>query len=296
MRSTFCLLMLCAFTSVYAADSKSRPDTNFNTGPWYEAVEPLHIAGPIYYVGTRDLAVYLIKTSAGHILLDGAMPGSEQTIENSIRKLGFKTQDIKLLLISHAHVDHVGTLAYFKKVTGAPLAVMPPDDELLRSGGVQDYLYAKVDSFHFPAVSADRILKDGETVTLGEVSLTAHHTPGHTRGCTTWTMTVQDGGRDYRVVFTGSTSVNPGTTLLGSEASYPGIADDYAKSFRVLNSLRPEIFLAAHAGFFDLDAKRGRAEKQGAKAFVDPEGYTRANAAKQAAFDKQLAAERNAEP
>ena len=294
MRLLLCLLMCCVANSLSAAEQPQVSGMPFDTTTWYEPVEPLHIAGPIYYVGTRDLGVYLIATSAGFILLDGAMPGTQGLIEASIRKLGFSPQDIRLLLITHAHVDHVGTLAYFKKLTNAPLAVMAPDDELLKTGGRSDYLYAQVDAFHFDPVVADRVLKDGETVSLGDMQLTAHHTPGHTRGCTTWVTSVTEGGKSYRVVFTGSTSVNPGTRLVHNP-SYPGIADDYRHSFNVLASLQPEIFLAAHASFFDLDNKRGRVQREGVQAFVDPQGYQQANAAKQAFFEAQLAQEQSAE-
>ncbi|HKE96436.1 MAG TPA: subclass B3 metallo-beta-lactamase [Povalibacter sp.] len=290
MRALLCVLALGAFGVANAADKPADTSMPFDTRSWFEAVEPLHIAGPIYYVGTRDLGVYLITTSAGHILLDGAMPGSQGLIEASIRKLGFKPQDIRLLLITHAHVDHVGTVAYFKKLTGAPLAVMAPDDQLLKSGGHADYLYSEVDAFHFDPVTADRVLKDGDTVTLGNVTLTARHTPGHTRGCTTWITSVEEQGRSWRVVFTGSTSVNPGTRLV-DKPSYPGIADDYRHAFSVLETLQPEIFLAAHASFFDLDAKRQRVAKEGVQAFVDPQGYARANAAKREFFEAQLAKE-----
>lgn len=285
MRSVMALMFLVSLTANAAGQVAA-----FDVPEWHQAAEPLHIAGPIYYVGTRDLAVYLITTPAGHIMLDGAVPGTQSLIETSIRKLGFKPQDIRQLLISHAHFDHVGTLAYFRKLTGAPLAVMAPDDELLKSGGRADYLYANVEAFHFDPVTADRVLKDGDTVTLGNVTLTAHHTPGHTRGCTTWVMNVEEGGRDYRVVFAGSTSVNPGTHLI-LDPSYPGIADDYRHSFEVLASLQPEIFLSAHASFFGFDAKRERARSEGVSAFVDPQGYAKANAAKQAAFESQVARE-----
>src|SRR4051812_40427189 len=153
MRLLWSLLTFIAVTAHAAEQGKAAPAA-FENKAWFEAVEPLHIAGPIYYVGTRDLGSYLITTSAGHILLDGAMPGSEQLIEDSIRKLGFKTSDIKLLLITHAHMDHVGTLAHFKNATHAPLIVMPPDDALLKSGGAKDYLYSNVEAFHFPPVTA----------------------------------------------------------------------------------------------------------------------------------------------
>ncbi|MGH9870309.1 MAG: subclass B3 metallo-beta-lactamase [Candidatus Polarisedimenticolia bacterium] len=261
-----------------------------DTRSWYEPAEPVRIAGPVHYVGTQGLGAYLIATPQGHILIDGAMPGSGPLIEASIRKLGYEPKDIRLLLITHAHMDHVGTLAHFKKLSGAKLAVMEPEAGLLKSGGKTDYLYADDDTFHFEPVAADRMLKDNDTVELGGVTLTARHTPGHTRGCTTWVTTIEDGGRSYRVAFMGSTSVNPGTRLV-NEPSYPGIADDYRRSLAMLASLEPDIFLAPHPGFFDFEAKRGRAAAEGARAFVDPEGYRQRVAEQTANLESTLAKE-----
>jgi metallo-beta-lactamase class B len=250
----------------------------------------LKIVGPIHFVGTRDLGVYLIATKAGHVLIDGAMPTSASLIEASIRKLGFKPEEIRVLLITQAHIDHAGTLAHFKKLSSAQVALMSPDDELVKSGGKTDYLFAADERFRFEPVTADRVLNDGDVVELGGVKLTARLTPGHTRGTTTWTTTVEDGGQSYRVVFAGSTSVNPGTNLVKSP-SYPGIADDYRRSFRLLESLTPDIFLGAHVGVFDMDAKRPRAASSGAKAWVDPEGYARYLATSKAAFEVLVAKE-----
>lgn len=184
-------LLLAAFATSVAPDVVARtpaPQTSSGAAAgdsvksWYEPTDPFHIVGPIYYVGTRGLSVFLITTSAGNILLGGAMPGTAPLIEASIRKLGFKPEDIRILLLNHAHIDHAGTLADFKALTGAQLEVMQDDAELLKSGGKTDYLYAKNAKFHFPPVTTDRVLKDGETVSLGDVRLTAHRTPGHTRG------------------------------------------------------------------------------------------------------------------
>ena len=241
---------------------------------FFEPAEPLKIVGPIHFVGTRDLGVYLIATRAGHILIDGAMPTSGPLVEASIRKLGFKPEEIRVLLITQGHIDHVGTLAHFKKLSGAQVALMSPDDELVKSGGKADFLFGAEERFRFEPVTADRVLKDGDVVELGGVKLTARHTPGHTRGTTSWVATVEDSGHSYRVVFPGSTSVNPGARLV-QNPSYPGIADDYRRSFRLLESLKPDIFLGAHVGVFDMDAKRPRAASEGAKAWVDPEGYLR---------------------
>lgn len=279
---------LCAVVGAAAARQPS-PNDEFPK-VWYEATEPIRIVGPIHYVGTADLGAYLITTPAGHILIDGAMRESAAQLEDSIRKVGAKPEEIRILLITQAHVDHVGTLAYFKKRSGARLAVMGPDEPILRSGGSKDYLFADKPSYHFEPVVADRVLKEGDTVELGGVVLTAHLTPGHTPGCTTWTTTVKDGGHDYRVVFAGSATINPGTRLVRTP-SYPGIADDYRRTFRVLESLQPDVFLAAHASFFDLAGKRERAATEGAVAFVDPDGYRRRIADQKAAFEELVATE-----
>jgi metallo-beta-lactamase class B len=257
-------------------------------GPkWFEPVDPMRIVGPIHYVGTRGLGVFLITTPAGHILLGGAMPSSAPRIEASVRKLGYDPADIRLLLFGHAHVDHVGTLAYFRMRTGARVAVLTSEKELLESGGKTDYLYSNRPAFHFEPVHVDRELRDGDTVSLGGVTLRARWTPGHTRGTTTWTATVAEGGRGYEVVFLDGTGVNPGTRLV-VDPSYRGIADDYRRTFGVLESLKPDVFLAYHAEFFDFDGKRARAAAEGAAAFVDPEGYRRGVAEAKAEFLRKL--------
>ena len=227
---------------------------------WVEPAEPLKIAGPIYFVGTRGLAAYLVATPAGHILLDGGMPSSAKDIEASIRKLGFKPEDIRLLLLTHAHLDHVGTMAYFKRLTDASVVVMARDVDTLRSGGKSDPEYGAIPAFYFPPVRADRTLKDGDSLTLGNVTMTARLTAGHTPGCTTWITTIQDGGKRYTVVFAGSTTVNPSTRLVGN-AAYNEIAADYRRAFMVLESLKPDIWLTAHTDRFGFDDKRAHADQ-----------------------------------
>lgn len=258
---------------------------------WVEPAEPVKIVGPIYFVGTRGLGAYLITTPAGHILLDGGMPSSAKDIEASIRKLGFKPEDIRILLITHAHVDHAGTTAYFKRMSDAQVAVMARDVDNLRSGGKTDPAYATMPAFYYPPVKADRVLKDGDTVTLGNVTLTARLTAGHTPGCTTWITSVIDGGTRYSVVFPGSSHVNPGMPLVVNP-SYQGIADDFRKTFAVLASVKPDIWLGAHTELFNFEEKRARAS-EGAAAWVDPEGYRTYVAKEQAEFEAQLANEQS---
>jgi metallo-beta-lactamase class B len=258
---------------------------------WLAPAEPLHIAGPINFVGTQGLGVYLITTPAGHILLGGGMPGSVATIEASIRKLGYKPEDIKILLSNHAHMDHVGTLADFKKLTGATVTTMDRDVDLLASGGKIDYLFAKNPKLHFPPVTANRVLKDGDIVEVGGVKVTARRTAGHTPGCTTFEATVEEGGRSYNVVFPDGTSVNEGTRFVNNP-SYPGILEDYRRTFSTLQSLKPDIFLTYHVDEFNLAAKRERAATEGVRAFVDPEGYKRFIAERKAKFERLVGEEK----
>jgi metallo-beta-lactamase class B len=276
-----------------AADSQASSGATQGGNPksWYKPTEPFHVAGSIYYVGTRGLSVFLIKTSDGDILLGGAAPGTAPLIEASIRKLGFESGDIRILLLNHAHFDHAGTLADFKKLTGAKVEVMEGDVELLKSGGRTDYLFAKDPKFHFPSVTADTVLKDGDKVSLGDVTLTAHATPGHTPGCTTWVTTVAEGGHSYVVVFADGIGINPGTHFV-KNPSYPGIADDYSRTFSVLESLHPDIFLSYHAGAFDLEGKQRRAATEGVQAWIDPQGYRNYVAQGKMNFEEAVAKEK----
>ncbi|MGH9734599.1 MAG: subclass B3 metallo-beta-lactamase [Candidatus Acidiferrales bacterium] len=236
-----------------------------------QPVAPFHLIGNIYYVGASDVTSVLIVTRAGDILLDGGFVQTAPQIEANIRKLGFKLSDVKILLNSHAHFDHAGGLAELKRATGARFVAMEGDAALLERGGRGDFYFG--DRSPFPPIKADRVVHDGDTITLGGVTLTAHLTAGHTRGCTTWTMTTNDHGKQLHVVFFGSTSVLPGYRLVRKQ-SYPGIAADYERSFRVLRSLPCDVFLGAHGQFFNLTAKRevlAHSPKQ--NPFIDPAGY-----------------------
>jgi metallo-beta-lactamase class B len=293
IRALACLVLLPLDARLALAQAPQAAAVPDSFKAFYEPADPVRIVGPVHFVGTADLGVYLIATPVGHILIDGAMPSSAPLLEASVRKLGFKPEEIRILLITQGHMDHVGTLAHFKKLSGAQVAVMAPDDELLASGGKTDYLFSDRQQLHFDPVRVDRVLKDGDVVELGGVKLTGRLTPGHTRGTTTWVTTVEDGGKAYAVVLPGSTSVNPGTRLVRNP-SYPGIADDYRRSFRLLESLKPDIFLGAHTGVFDMDAKRPRAALAGVEAWVDPEGYRSYVAKSQAAFEALVSKEQEA--
>jgi metallo-beta-lactamase class B len=235
---------------------------------WNQPVEPFRIAGNLYYVGASDITSFLITTPEGHIVLDGGFEETAPQIRRNIETLGFKVSDVKILLSSHGHSDHAGGLAELKRATGATLYASEPEVPLLTRGGLDDPMFG--DRFQFPPVIPDRIIADRGTVSLGGVSMTARITPGHTRGCTTWTTTVREGAKKYDVVFLCSPTV-PGYQLVNNER-YPEVIDDYRKHFRILKTLRPDIPLAAHGNFFDLADKikrRGGATNP----FIDPDGY-----------------------
>jgi metallo-beta-lactamase class B len=261
---------------------------------WNVPTEPFRIVGPIHFVGTSELAAYLVATPDGHVLIDGGLPESAPLIERSIRSLGFDPGDIRTLLITQAHFDHVGSLAHFERLNGARVEVMDGDVPIVESGGRKDYLFADIERAWFEPVQVDRVLHDGDTVAVGGVTLTARRTPGHTPGSTTWLTSVEDAGRRLVVVFSASTGINPGTRLV-DRPSYPGIAEDYAASFRVLESLRPDVFLGAHTAFFAMEEKRKRLAAGGTDhPFVDPEGFRAHVADRKRAFEEQLASERTA--
>jgi metallo-beta-lactamase class B len=211
---------------------------------WTEAFPPFHIAGNLYYVGTKALASYLVTTPNGLILINSDLEQNVPQIKASIEHLGFKFSDVKILLISHAHFDHDAGSARIKALTGAKYTVMGADVPVVESGGKLDFQYGTSASSLYPPTTVDRVLHDGDQVTLGDATLVAHLTPGHTKGCTTWTMKVTEGAKTYDVVIVGSPNVNPGYKLVGN-AQYPAIAQDVEKTFRLLNGLPCDIFLGA---------------------------------------------------
>ena len=228
---------------------------------WHREFPAFKIAGNLYWVGTADLAVYLVNTREGNILINSDFPEDVPLIKKSIEQLGFKYSDTKILLASHAHGDHDAALGVIKKDTGARLMIMDADvseTESTKPGR--------------PGAKVDRVLHDGDTVELGGSKLTAHLTPGHTPGCTTWTMQVDESGRKLNAVIIGSPNVNAGYTLVGNK-NYPRIADDYVKTFKVLNSLPVDLFLGAHGAYFGLKAKYENLKTGGSNPFIDPAGY-----------------------
>jgi metallo-beta-lactamase class B len=237
---------------------------------WNEPVEPFRIVGNVYYVGAREVSSFLITSAQGHILLDGGFVESAAIIRDNIRKLGFKPEDVKYLVGSHAHFDHAGGLAQLKQWTGARFAASREDGALMVRGGRGDFAFG--DKLTFPAVVPDKILVDGDGISVGDARMIAHLTPGHTKGCTTWTTEAEENRRSYHVVFLCSTSV-PGYTLVHNPA-YPNIADDYRSTFAFLKSLPCDVFLAPHGSMFRLSEKLvARKNDVGRNSFIDVDEF-----------------------
>jgi metallo-beta-lactamase class B len=256
------------FISIAPLLAQTNPD-------WHAAFPAFKIAGNLYYVGTADLAVYLITTPQGNILINSDFPEDVPLIRKSIEQLGFKYADTRIILISHAHGDHDAATALIKKDTGARLMIMDadvPEEESTARGR--------------PGAHVDRVLHDRDTVQLGGATLTAYLTPGHTKGCTTWVMQVDEGGRKLNAVIIGSPNVNPGYILVGNK-NYPQIADDYVKTFKVLKSLPADLFLGAHGAYFGMKAKYEKMKPGAPNPFIDSAGYKSYVAEREAAFQKE---------
>lgn len=288
MKHTLCRLLTMSLLIALSSLAYAHDD-------WYEPFPPFRIIGNLYYVGSRDLANYLVVTPKGNILINTGPTENIQLLKNSIRKLGFKLSDIKTIVISQAHADHIGGIAKLKKLTGAKLAVMQADIPLLESGGKKDFLFANDQTQWYPPTKVDQALHDNEKLTLDGTTLTAHLTPGHTKGCTTWTMQAIENGRQYNVVIVGGTAMNPGTKLF-KNATYPNITADYAQTWRVLKSLPCDIFLGAHGIYFKLTEKYSDNAKQQFKAFIDPNGYRDFLKSSEATYNKELARQQKTLP
>jgi metallo-beta-lactamase class B len=259
---------------------------------WNTPIEPFRVIGNLYYVGAEGIAAFLITTPEGHIVLDGGFEETVPHIRRNIETLGFRLEDVKILLNSHAHFDHVGGLAELARLSGAEVMISEPDVDVVESGGATDFLFAEEPMTHFPPVTVDRRLKDRDTVTLGGVTLTAQLTAGHTKGCTTWTLQVEEEGVSRDVVFVCSVNVLEEMRLL-EEPSYPGIREDFIAAFERLRSLPCDVFLVNHPGFFQMEEKLERL-RQGAEGnpFIDPEGYQEYIEGREKVFREHLAKER----
>jgi metallo-beta-lactamase class B len=252
---------------------------------WNKPTEPFRMIGNVYYVGTDGLASYLITSPQGHILVDTVMPEATSQIKASIEKLGFKVSDIKYLLNTHAHIDHTGGLAEMKQASGAQLVAGEADKPLLEGGY---YPGAREETaLNFPPVKVDRTVREGDTVTLGDVTMTARETPGHSPGCTSWEFNVKDGDatRSVLIFCSGTVALN----RLVTNPTYPGIVTDYRKTFARAKDLKPDVLLAPHPEMYKMAEKRARLAEGGPNPFVSPGEFNAYAATLEKAFEDALA-------
>jgi metallo-beta-lactamase class B len=265
-----CLILFFNCTLSYAGTNPS----------WTTPIAPFRIADNLYYVGSQDLASYLVVTPKGNMLINANLASSPRQIRASVEKLGFRWEETRILLNSQAHFDHVGGAAEVIRETHAKNMVMDGDVRVVESGGRADFLAPSPNIINYTPAHVDRVLHDGDTVTLGGVTLTAHKTAGHTRGCTTWTMRAhipgEPAGTLRNIVIVGGVgfwSEYHFVARPGHPVSYPGIGQDFQHTFAVLHALPCDVFLGAHGGYFDMLAKLQHYPQGGPRVFIDHSGY-----------------------
>ena len=247
------------------------------------------IVGPLYYVGTYDLGVFLLTSDEGHMLINTGLQDSAPLIKQSIEDLGFDYGDIKVLLTMQAHFDHVAAMATVQKETGAQVWATPEDAKLLESGGATDYLLGPKPTF--APVGVDRRLEDGQILTLGDLELRAIFTPGHTYGSSSYALTVEEGDETYNVLIANMNTVNRGTKFINNE-KYPNIVEDYTYGFEVEKGLDVDIWVAAHASQYGMHDKYSPGDDYDPERFVDPAGYEEVVAAYEEKFLELVKAEK----
>ena len=258
---------------------------------WRQPFPPFKLIGNVYWVGTYDLSTYLITTPQGNILINTGLAETVPQIKSNVEKLGFKMADVKILTATHGHYDHVAGLAELKRMTGAKMMMSEQDVELLESGGKADFRFGDTPSARFEPVTVDQKFKDGDTISLGGTVLTAHHHPGHTKGATSFTLNVPENGKTYRVVIANMGSINPGVTVSGMP-KYPGIAQDYARTFRRQKDMAIDVWLASHASQFGMHDKYKPGDPYNPDRFVDPKGFRAAVEKLENVYLEQLNRER----
>lgn len=285
MKNLAFLFLLISSFAISLAAQESESDRQMN-----QPIEPFKIVGNIYYVGASDVTSYLITTPKGHILIDSGFKETVPQIKANIVKLGFKLEDVKILLVNHAHYDHCGGLAEIKKLTGAKLYASPPDAPVLEDGGKSDFRFGGDQTFSFAPVKVDQILKDGQEIKLGGTTLKTYFTFGHTKGATSWTTEVSENNKRYKVAFVSSL-----TTLdyaLVDNAKYPNVAKDFTKTFQTLKAIKADVFLSSHGQFFDLLEKAAKV-RAGEKTnpFISADAYKQIVESMNKTFEDKFKAE-----
>lgn len=265
----FLLRVALAAACICTAAVSSSAQTN---DEWTRPTTPVHLIGNIYWVGTYDLSTYLITTPQGHILVNTGLASTVPEIKKAVEQLGFRMSDVKILTATHGHYDHAAGMAELKRMTGARLIVNERDKDLFETGGKADFRFGSEPGAMFESVKVDGTFKDGESISLGGVTLVAHLSAGHTKGATSFTTTVTENGKSYRVGIMNMGSINPGVKMAGMPG-YQTIAQDYANTFLAQKDTKLDVFLASHASQFKLHEKVKAAPAYSPDRFVDPKGY-----------------------
>lgn len=258
---------------------------------WTREFPPFRLIGNVYWVGSWDLSTYLITSPQGHILVNTGVGDTAARIKARVEQLGFKMSDVRILTATHAHVDHAAGLAELKKMTGAQIWINERDKDVFESGGKTDFIFGARESMHFPVTKADRLFKDGDKITVGNVALTAHLHAGHTKGATSFTFDVPENGKTYRVIIANMGSINPGVKVSGMP-TYTSITKDYANTFMAQKELKIDVFLASHASQFKLHDKYKPGDAYDPDRFVDPDLYMSSVRTLEKTYQDQLAKER----
>ncbi|MBS1816714.1 MAG: subclass B3 metallo-beta-lactamase [Acidobacteria bacterium] len=287
MRSRLTHIVLATVVALAWVVSGSAQDTS----EWVRPFPAFRLIGNIYWVGTYDLSTYLVTTPQGHILINTGLADTVPEIRKGVEQLGFRMSDVKILTATHGHYDHVAGMAALKRMTGARVLVNERDRPLLETGGKADFRFGNTPGALFDAVTVDGTFKDGESISLGGTTLVAHLHAGHTKGATTFTTTVVENGKSYRVAIANMGSINPGVKMTGMPG-YPDIAQDYARTFLAQKDLPVDVFFASHASQFRMHDKYKPGDPYNADRFVDPKGYLAEVQRLEKAYLDQVARER----
>ncbi len=264
-------LSVLVLTTGLCARAQQVHEPTHNPSNWSKDYKPFRIVGNLYYVGTDDLASYLITTAQGHILINTGLANSADMIRTHVQALGFKFSDIRILLATHAHFDHAGGMARVKKGTHARMLAEEQDAPVFEDGGNSDFIFGGKGALFAP-IQPDGLLHDHDTIKLGGMQIVLLHHPGHTKGACSYLFDVKDSRKTYRVLIANMPSVLDETNLKGMD-TYPDVGKDYAYTFQEMKKLQFDIFLASHASQFDLHKKHQPGAPYNPAAFIDPQGF-----------------------
>ena len=281
-RQLVCLVLVALPLAVPLAGLRAQPVD------WAEPFPGHRVIGNLYAVGTAGLGVFLITSDEGHILINTGMEDSTPLIRENIESVGYRLEDVGILLTMQAHWDHTAALAEIKEITGAEMWATVGDGRVLEDGGFSDPHFGGRVSFR--SVEVDRIISDGEIIELGDVRLRVHHHPGHTEGSSSYSMQVTEDGRDYNVVVANMGTINEGKRLV-VDPTYPGVADDFARTFASQKAMDVDVWVAAHGGQYGLHDKYQPGQAYSPDTFVDPQGFLAEVERLERIYEEQVAAE-----